>query len=68
MVSGFGRLCWEGLAVCLTGPFLLSSVRLAFEGGAVGEGVGGFDGGNAVVLEIRSWSTSVCVRIYMACA
>jgi hypothetical protein len=40
MVSGFDRLCWEGLAVCLTGPFLFAftcSFRL-FGGGAVGEG------------------------------
>jgi hypothetical protein len=42
-VSGFDRLCWEGLAVCLTGsPFLvmLSSVRFAFDGAGRWEKVG----------------------------
>jgi hypothetical protein len=41
-VSGFGRLCWEGAAVCLTGScfFMLSSVRLALVSEAVGEGLG----------------------------
>lgn len=40
--SGFGRLCWEGAAVCLTGSlcFMLSSVRFALLGVAVGEGFG----------------------------
>jgi hypothetical protein len=64
MVSGFDRLCWEGLAVCLTGPFLFAftcSFRL-FGGGAVGEGCVVLKGNGLVVGEhIGSSNASSCV-------
>ena len=39
--SGFGRLCWEGAAVCLTGSLFCVAFICSFralEGEAVGEG------------------------------
>jgi hypothetical protein len=37
-VSGFGRLCWEGLAVCLTGPLILFHLFVSPICEALGEG------------------------------
>lgn len=61
-MSGFGRLYWEGLAVCLTGScVLLSSVRLVLLREAVGEGVALGEENRSGIGGLVDWTCMVCL-------